>query len=77
MVEKVGETKYTIIRKHSDIRKHYSYRLENINGATSTTIVLDAYEYRSSTSEIDSVPHVGIRNVTTIQSVYYLVKERE
>jgi len=59
------------------ILKPYSYRLENTNGATSTTIVLDAYEYHSSTNEIDSVLRVGIRNDITIQIVYLLGKERE
>jgi len=53
------------------------YRLENTNGATRTIIALDAYEYHSSTNEIDSVLRVGIRNVTTTQSVYLLGKERE
>jgi len=41
------------------------------------TIVIDAYEYHSSTSEIDSVHRVGIRNDITIQIVYLLGKERE
>jgi len=59
------------------ILKLYSCKVENTNGATSTTIVLDAYEYRSSTSEIDSVRRVMIRNDITIQIVYLLGKERE
>lgn len=40
-------------------------------------IASSAYEYHSSTNEIDSVRRVETRNVTTIQSVYYLEKERE